>query len=217
MLQPGPYATLHYVPQSREVLGHTAHWRVDGIGVFMLLNSLLELAAQPDLADPWSLPWGSEAERLAPAVEEAARMPETPSPAQEAVDSFTLVTGAVGIPYLGDAATVPYYPQALAPPTLCSPRRQRWPLSTRPRHAVSASPLPSMPALPPPTSREPPITTGGDTTPAPSASICAHPCQRRIPPPCTPPVYISPARWPRWTRTRAGMRTLAPIRSSTAG
>ncbi|KAL1971040.1 hypothetical protein VTN77DRAFT_2874 [Rasamsonia byssochlamydoides] len=111
-LRPGPYATLYYVPQSGELLGHTAHWRTDGIGVLMLLDALLALVAQPDLADPWSLPWGSEAGRLAPAVEDAAGMPGEPSPAQkaraqEAVGSFALAAGAVGIPYQGDAATIP--------------------------------------------------------------------------------------------------------------
>lgn len=111
-LKPGPYATLYYVPQSGELLGHTAHWRTDGIGALMLLDALLELLVQPDLADPWSLPWGSEAGRLAPAVEDAADMPATPSPAQaaaadEAVGSFALVVGAAGIAFRGDAGTLP--------------------------------------------------------------------------------------------------------------
>lgn len=113
MLRPGPYATLYYVASSGEVLLHTAHWRTDGLGAVMLLDSLLSFAAQRDLPDPWSLAWGEETQRLAPAVEEAANMPETPSAqqaklAQDAVGTFALAVGAVGIPYYRDDNSYKY-------------------------------------------------------------------------------------------------------------
>ena len=111
-LTPGPDATLIYIPRSNELLGHTAHWRTDGIGVLLLLDGLLQLAVDPDLADPVSLPWGEEIKRLAPAVEDAANVPLVPNAQQSAlgnhyVSTFGLAGGAVGIPYMGEATTLP--------------------------------------------------------------------------------------------------------------
>ncbi|KAI4858546.1 hypothetical protein F4820DRAFT_230507 [Hypoxylon rubiginosum] len=111
--QPTPYAKLVYVPRSGELLGHTAHWRTDGIGVILLLDALLAIASSPSpLADPASLPWGTEITRLAPAVEDAAAVPRESTPELKErgaalVGAFALTVGAVGIPCLGDAATPP--------------------------------------------------------------------------------------------------------------
>ncbi|KAI2636515.1 hypothetical protein GGS26DRAFT_549459 [Hypomontagnella submonticulosa] len=111
--RPSPYAKLVYIPRSGELLCHTAHWRTDGIGVLLLLDALLALASRPlPLLDPASLPWGTEVDRLAPAVEDAAVMPkESTSELKERgaalVDTFSYAAGALGIPYLGDAATLP--------------------------------------------------------------------------------------------------------------
>lgn len=111
--QPTPYAKLVYIPQSGELLGHTAHWRTDGIGVLLLLDTLLALACKPSpLPDPASLAWGAEVECLAPAIEDAAGIPEESTPALKErgaalVATFSHAVGAIGIPYLGDAATLP--------------------------------------------------------------------------------------------------------------
>lgn len=101
--QPTPYAKLVYIPRSGELLGHTSHWRSDGIGVMLLLDALLSIASGP-LSDPASLPWGSEVERLAPSVEDAAAMPRDSTPALKergaaAVGTFAHAAGAVGIPF----------------------------------------------------------------------------------------------------------------------
>ncbi|KAJ9317335.1 hypothetical protein DTO271D3_2625 [Paecilomyces variotii] len=113
-LKPTPYAQLYFLPKSREILGHTAHWRSDGVGTMMLLNALLELLARPDLPqDSWTaLPWGQEVGSLPPSVEEAAAVPEEPSSAQaaqgrKAFETFGLAAGAIGIPCLGDSTTIP--------------------------------------------------------------------------------------------------------------
>ncbi|KAI0431572.1 hypothetical protein F5Y09DRAFT_304475 [Xylaria sp. FL1042] len=108
---PTPYAKLVYIPRSSELLLHTAHWRTDGIGALLLLDALLTLASEPP-ADPASLPWGNEIDCLAPPVEDAAGIPEkcTEEQKQRAaalVDTFAHTVGAVGIPYLGDATTLP--------------------------------------------------------------------------------------------------------------
>ncbi|KAI6086085.1 hypothetical protein F4821DRAFT_260378 [Hypoxylon rubiginosum] len=113
--QPTPFAKLVYVPRSGQLLGHTAHWRTDGIGVILLLDALLAIAASSSpLADPASLAWGTETARLALSVEDAAAMPlssestpELKSRGAALVGTFAQTVGAIGIPYLGDATTAP--------------------------------------------------------------------------------------------------------------
>ncbi|KAJ5356108.1 hypothetical protein N7517_010717 [Penicillium concentricum] len=119
-IAPAADARLYYVPQSNELLLHTAHWRMDGVGGLLLLGQLVDLMVSHadtlvsgKLPDPFdSFQWGSEVTRLAPPVEEAGNMPLTATDEQKAVahgtvGTFALVAGALGVPYTGDAATVP--------------------------------------------------------------------------------------------------------------
>jgi hypothetical protein len=111
-LKPSSDAVLIFIPKSKELLGHTAHWRTDGIGVTILLDGLLQLVVKADLNDPASLPWGEEPTRLAPAVEDAANIPQMPDDQQSALgnhylSTFGLAGGAVGIPYIGEASDLP--------------------------------------------------------------------------------------------------------------
>ncbi|RYP41631.1 hypothetical protein DL767_000836 [Monosporascus sp. MG133] len=112
-LQPTPYAKLVYIPRSGELLGHTAHWPTDGIGILLLLDALLALASGPSPPiDPASLAWGTEVVRLAPAVEDAAAMPKESTPELKErgavlVGTYSHAVGAIEIPCLGDAATLP--------------------------------------------------------------------------------------------------------------
>jgi hypothetical protein len=55
-LKRSPYARLVYARKSGELLFLTSHWRSDRIGVFLLLNALLELVVKNGLLDPGSLP-----------------------------------------------------------------------------------------------------------------------------------------------------------------
>ncbi|KAI1169095.1 hypothetical protein F5B18DRAFT_593990 [Nemania serpens] len=110
--KPTSYAMLVYIPRSGELLGHSSHWRSDGIGVMLLLDALLSIASQPWLADPASLPWGSEVERLAPSIEDAAAVPKDSTPALNkrgaaAVGTFSHTAGAVGIPLVGVGDMLP--------------------------------------------------------------------------------------------------------------
>ncbi|KAK8062321.1 hypothetical protein PG997_014418 [Apiospora hydei] len=110
--QPTGLAKLVWIPQSSELLGHTSHWRTDGVGAILLLDAFLALASDPQLADPASLAWGTEIERLAPCVEEAAAMPTESTPELKergaaAMGTFAHAAGAIGIPSLGDAAMLP--------------------------------------------------------------------------------------------------------------
>jgi hypothetical protein len=119
-IAPATDARLYYVPQSSELLLHTAHWRMDGVGGLLLLGQLVDLmishadnllSGKPP--DPFhSFHWGSEISRLTPPVEEAGNMPLTATDEQKtvahaAVDTFALAAGALGVPYTGDASTVP--------------------------------------------------------------------------------------------------------------
>ncbi|KAM0521245.1 hypothetical protein ACHAPE_002721 [Trichoderma viride] len=111
-LSPTPQATLHYLEGHDTVILHTAHWRTDGYGALQLLNDFLQLAVkQNDTNNPGNLAWGEEVSRLPVSVEEALLVPPSPAPAAvvaEAKRCFAttaLALGAVGLSYLGDAAT----------------------------------------------------------------------------------------------------------------
>lgn len=119
-IAPAPDAQLYYIPKSSQILLHTAHWRTDGVGGFLLLGQLVDLMSthadtilSGNLPDPFdAFTWGTETTRLSLSVEEAGNMPLTPTYeqkdiAQEAVETFAHAQGAVGIPYTGDATTIP--------------------------------------------------------------------------------------------------------------
>jgi hypothetical protein len=111
-LRRSPYTRLIYVRKSGELLFRTNHWRSDGVGVFLLLNALLDLVIKNGHPDPGSLLWGEEVVRLAPCVEDAASLQDPPTAEQtrigkSVVESFISTAGGIGIPYLGDRATGP--------------------------------------------------------------------------------------------------------------
>ncbi|KAJ5272321.1 hypothetical protein N7478_007446 [Penicillium angulare] len=119
-IAPAADARLYYLPQSSELLLHTAHWRMDGVAGMLLLGQLVDLmVSHADkfllnrLPDPFdSCNWGSEVTRLTPSFEDAGNIPFTVNKAQKAiadrsVGTFGLAAGALGVPYTGDAVTVP--------------------------------------------------------------------------------------------------------------
>ncbi|KAK1145274.1 hypothetical protein N8T08_004427 [Aspergillus melleus] len=119
-IAPAPDARLYYIPQSSQLLLHSAHWRMDGVGGLLLLGQLVDLMASnadsflsSKLPDPFNpFKWGSEIERLAPPVEEAGNMPldateEQKTIAHGAVGTFALAAGALGVSYTGDSTTTP--------------------------------------------------------------------------------------------------------------
>ncbi|KXG47540.1 uncharacterized protein PGRI_014100 [Penicillium griseofulvum] len=119
-IAPAADARLYYITQSCELLLHTAHWRMDGVGGLLLLGQLVNLMVSHadnylsgKLPDPFdAFNWGSEVARLTPPVEEAGNMPltatdEEKAVAHGAVGTFALATGALGVPYTGDITSVP--------------------------------------------------------------------------------------------------------------
>ena len=111
-LRTNTYATLTYLPKFNEILGHTSHWRTDGVGVVLPIEAFFDLIAKPALPEPHTLSWGQETARLAPAIEDAAGLPTVPTDAiksmsQKYVETFYQAAGAVGIRYQGEATTTP--------------------------------------------------------------------------------------------------------------
>ncbi|KAJ5735264.1 uncharacterized protein N7483_000389 [Penicillium malachiteum] len=99
-----PYATMTFFPKTGELLGHSQHWRTDGVGGLILMDDLLDLAVQGAL-DASSLPW-------APSVEEAASNFITSEEqdkklGQELVASFGHAAGAIGIASPAPVETLP--------------------------------------------------------------------------------------------------------------
>ncbi|KAJ5723241.1 hypothetical protein N7488_001276 [Penicillium malachiteum] len=110
-----PYSTMTYFPKTGELLGHSQHWRTDGVGGLILIDDLLDLAVQGAL-DTSALPWGEEAVRLAPSVEEAASSFITSEEqdkklGQELVANFGHAAGAIGIGSPVPAGTIPGSPR----------------------------------------------------------------------------------------------------------
>jgi hypothetical protein len=111
-LTPGPYATMTYLPKTRELLGHCQHWRTDGVGGFILMDDFLALAARSSPPDASTLRWGEETARLAPSIEDAANAPVNPSTddkqlGEKCVGTFGAAAGAIGIASRASAETLP--------------------------------------------------------------------------------------------------------------
>lgn len=111
-IKPSRNAVLYVLPDSGEVILHTAHWRSDGIGILQLLDAFFDLAAIESLPDPAGLSWGQETSRLAPSIEEAADIPREPNDkiraeAEKWTKTFYGAAGAVGIECSAAKETVP--------------------------------------------------------------------------------------------------------------
>lgn len=111
-LRPRRWATLYYMRERANILLHLSHWRTDGIGAFQLMNAYLEAVIKSLKEDPLKLPWGEEAARLVPSVEEALKLPHTSSPdivcaSKQYLDTLANNIGALGTPYKSEAGLVP--------------------------------------------------------------------------------------------------------------
>lgn len=111
-MTPGRYATMTYLPKTRELLGHSQHWRTDGVGGFILMDDFLDLASRTPPPNASKLQWGQEPARLAASIEEAANVPVNPSTKDKelgakCVESFGLAVGAIGIASRAPTETVP--------------------------------------------------------------------------------------------------------------
>ncbi|KFY43941.1 hypothetical protein V494_01738 [Pseudogymnoascus sp. VKM F-4513 (FW-928)] len=97
-LKPTALFQLYFLPLSREILFRTPHWRIDGTGLQILQNTLLQILAD---GPPNIVFDGSEITRLAPSLNEAAAVPRESAPhisqaADAELDGFR--TGPPSIP-----------------------------------------------------------------------------------------------------------------------
>lgn len=111
-LTPRRFATLYFLEEHSHVVLNLSHWRTDGVGACHLLNAYFELVANSLQKDPFGLPWGEEAARLVPSVEEALEIPVTPSPdikraAKQYLNTLAHNTGAVECPFKSGDGIIP--------------------------------------------------------------------------------------------------------------
>lgn len=91
-LPPRRFACCYHLEHTGEVLLHLSHWRTDGIGAFQLLGALFGATVEYCRMDPLQLPWGQEAARLVPSVEQALDLPVEPTEAIHAAAKQYLAT-----------------------------------------------------------------------------------------------------------------------------
>ena len=96
--QPSDVPTCHYLPQTSEILIHTSHWRLDGIGTLCLLHNFFTA-----LAKPRTIVFGQEAKNLSPSLEEAGNFrvnatAEEDMAATQLVMEYTGNLPSIGLP-----------------------------------------------------------------------------------------------------------------------
>ena len=109
---------LVYLPRSSEVLFHSSHWRVDGIGTCMLLDRFFSIVAlcSASLAIPWEL----ERRNLSPSMEDAFGSPKDSSTAMEELAHEMVKRNHINayptaaLPFKGDERTAPGSPSVEA-------------------------------------------------------------------------------------------------------
>ncbi|EEA23574.1 hypothetical protein TMatcc_002451 [Talaromyces marneffei ATCC 18224] len=112
-MKPSQFMTLHFLPDTWDIILHTSHWRTDGYGAFQLIDAFFD--AIKEVIDGGGLPrvlWGEEVTRLVPSVESALDLPETVTPeitasAIKYASTHTYVKESVGISYNGEPTARP--------------------------------------------------------------------------------------------------------------
>ncbi|KAK6078946.1 hypothetical protein SCUP234_05872 [Seiridium cupressi] len=109
-LKPSPFVTSYFILHTRQIILHTAHWRTDGFGALQLLNAFLEALTSNQATA--TIPWGEEAARLCPSIEDVLQLPveateEIKAATADCLATLRHVPGSVGLPYDGTQATKP--------------------------------------------------------------------------------------------------------------
>lgn len=94
--RPSTLPLLHYLPETSEVVIHSSHWRIDGIGALILLNNLFQA-----LAKPRHIELGSEGRNLSPSLTEAGSLSTDPSEEQDLTATTLLMEYAGNLPSIG--------------------------------------------------------------------------------------------------------------------
>jgi hypothetical protein len=90
---PPALALLYYLPHTSEVILHTSHWRIDGIGGLHFLDRFLTA-----LASPRNVSFGDEARNLAPGLDTVLSLSETVSTENDAASNETLMDFGMHLP-----------------------------------------------------------------------------------------------------------------------
>ena len=95
-LQPTDLAMLYYFPQTSQLMLHTSHWRIDGIGTMHLFNDLFDI-----LANPREVHFGDEAKNLLIGVDEANNVPTQVSAQMDQIATELLMRFVENSPSIG--------------------------------------------------------------------------------------------------------------------
>ena len=93
---PTELTTMHYFPHTSEVLFHSSHWRIDGIGVLYLLNGFFKAVASPR-----SVRFGDEGKNLSLGLDEAAQVPTNITSASKKAAADLIAIFLDNIPSIG--------------------------------------------------------------------------------------------------------------------
>lgn len=104
--------SLYFFPASSRILYLDSHWRIDGLGVCMLLNRFFSLLAA-GTASPSTGMWVNDVDKISPSIEDAAGTPRTVDPKLDAFARAYIdhhhrnAVHVGGLPYNGDNKTGP--------------------------------------------------------------------------------------------------------------
>ncbi|KAM0796887.1 hypothetical protein BDR22DRAFT_865479 [Usnea florida] len=93
---PTELAKMHYFPHTSEVLFHSSHWRIDGIGVLYLLDGFFKAVASPR-----SVRFGDEGKNLSLGLDEAAQVPTNITAKSEKAATDLVATFLDNVPSIG--------------------------------------------------------------------------------------------------------------------
>ena len=105
--KPQQLASLHYLPYSSEVLFHTPHWRIDGVGLLQFLDSFFAA-----MSDPVPVQFGNEFRNLTVSLDEAAQVPKEKTQAMNEASAALLNQFLGNLPSIGLATPSDQLPAA---------------------------------------------------------------------------------------------------------
>ena len=93
---PSPQSTIHFLPDTSEVVICASHWQIDGVGALELLNNLFSALAQPR-----HIEFGAEAMNLSPGLDEVAKFPNSPTREDDIAAADLLMQYFGNLPSIG--------------------------------------------------------------------------------------------------------------------
>ena len=105
--KPQKLATLHYLPHSSEILLHTAHWRIDGIGLLHFFDAFFE-----SLENPAEIKFGDEVKNLTQPLDSVVSASTAKTSHSEKVATARLMEFLTNLPSIGLPINSPQVPGA---------------------------------------------------------------------------------------------------------